>query len=120
MQAPKMLMMNFLSFLSVIVFLMCLNGCQSPLAYTGQQCAPAFVYVDPEKTIIDSEKSYCSVRGYEMNRFHVGAISGTDKKMPIHYCDRCVGFKNYTDAAAFWESVRREINGEMGYEVEIE
>lgn len=80
---------------------------------TGEQCSPVFVYTDETKKFIDAEQSYCNVRMYEMSIHQVGAQPGTNRKENISYCDRCIGFKKYTDWATFWEQVRRELSEEF-------
>ena len=105
-------MRQLLLLLLMMSFLNSLSSCRSMnlgMKYKGEQCAPTFVYVDETMKLIDADESFCSVREYEFNYYRVGPVVGTDKKMPLSYCDRCVGFKNYTDVATFWEKVRREI-----------
>ncbi len=74
-----------------------------------EQCAPTFVYTDDSKKFIDAEKSYCSTRSYGFSLEHVGPVAGTSSKKHISYCDRCVGFKNYTDLINFFEESRKEL-----------
>lgn len=95
--------------LTLVMLMMNLQSCRSVLYHKNEQCAPTFVYVDETQKLIDVDASYCSVRLYEFAAHHVGPIEGSSKKMPLPYCDRCVGFKRYTDAATFWEQVRRAI-----------
>jgi hypothetical protein len=88
---------------------MFLVSCRTVMYHKSEQCAPAFVYVDESLKLIDAEKSICSVRDYEFALHRVGPVPGSEKIMPIQYCDRCVGFKDYAATATFWEQVRREI-----------
>jgi hypothetical protein len=100
--------MSFGNFLRLVT-LITLCSCRSVLYHKGEQCAPAFAYVDETQKLIDVDASYCSVREYEFALHRVGPINGSDSKKPLQYCDRCVGFKQYTDVATFWETVRQEI-----------
>jgi hypothetical protein len=100
-------MKGYLVVLSVFVFISCRSV---DLKYRGEQCSPVFVYVDETRKLIDADKSYCNTRMYEMNINRIGSIPESDLKKPISYCDRCTGFKQYSQAATFWELVRREIN----------
>lgn len=98
-----------------------LSGCTSPeLKMVDEQCSPVFVYTDETKELISAKDSYCNVRMYEMSIHKVGAQSGSTRKAPISYCDRCVGFKKYSEWATFWEVVRRSVADEMGFVTENE
>lgn len=109
-------MKKLLQTLLLTSFLGFLSSCQSGnLMMTGEQCSPVFVYADEGKKFIDAEKSFCNVRMYEMSIHKVGAVSGTNSKRPIDYCDRCVGFKEYSEWATFWEEVRRNLNEESNF-----
>jgi hypothetical protein len=97
----------------LIALMMILVSCHSAdLRHENQQCSPVFVYSDASNQFIDVAKSYCNVRDYQLNINYVGPVAGTEAKMPLPYCDRCVGFKDYAGFASFSEIVRREINGE--------
>ena len=91
--------------------LIILSGCRSSeLKFEGEQCSPVFVYTDETQKLIDVDASYCNTRLYQKNINYVGPVQGSFVKKPLQYCDKCVGFKEYTKAATFWELVRREIN----------
>lgn len=101
--------------LALLTLLLIFASCRSTnlhIRHEAEQCSPVFVYVDESKKLIDADQSYCNVRGYEFGINHVGPLQGTELKKDIHYCDRCVGFKKYTDVATFWDKVRRIIVNE--------
>lgn len=96
--------------LMLILLMTSFQSCHEvDISYEGEQCAPFFVYKDSTEAEIDTAKSFCSVRMYEMNMDRVGSLPGTDSKRPIQYCQKCVGFKEYGGFADFASELRIEI-----------
>jgi hypothetical protein len=98
--------------MKLLFLLLIISSCRSVLYHKSEQCSPAFAYVDETKKLIDVDKSLCSVREYEFAVYRVGPMPGTDRVEPLPYCDRCVGFKKYSEVQTFWEQVRRAISRE--------
>ena len=97
--------------LAIILTAMLISGCRTtPLTLTTEQCSPYIAVV--ENGEIDLEHSKCFCRQYTFDRYFVGPESGTQIDHPLEYCNKIVGFTNYSDVATFWEKVRRAISNQ--------